>query len=142
MGLKRRKLGIKILLLLCVTYITVAIVTEAIYYFLVPASYFELYPTVGAFYLVMGIISFYTLVYYRNTSQTHLLNVYMFGRMVKLFSTIFFLVFYIYVFDPHKKTFALSMLANYVAFSGLDLYIYSLFIRRMSKHEKKHKKHH
>ena len=138
---RKLKLGIKVLLLLCVTYIAVAIATETVYYFLVPTAYFELYPAIGTFYLIMGIISFCTLVYHRNTSQTHLLNVYMFGRMVKLFSTIFFLIFYIYAFDPHKKAFALTMLAYYIVFSGLELYIYSLFIRRMTKHEKKHKKH-
>ena len=140
MSSKRLKLGVKVLLLLCVTYIAVAIATEVVYYFLVPAAYFELYPGIGVFYLVMGIISFFLLARYRNTSQTHLLNVYMFGRMVKLFLTIFFLIFYIFVFDPHKKPFALTMLANYVVFSGLELYIYSLFIRRLTKHEKKHKK--
>ena len=141
MSSKRFKLGVKILLLLCITYLAVAIATEVVYYFLVPAAYFEFYPAIGVFYLIMGIISFYTLVYHRNTSQAHLLNVYMLGRVVKLFFTIFFLIFYIYVFDPHKKAFALTMLAFYIVFSGLDLYIYSLFIRRMTKHEKKHKKH-
>ena len=141
MSSKRLKLGIRILLLLSATYIVAGVATEVVYYFLVPAQYFELYPGIGVFYLVMGIISFFSLIRYRNTSQTHLLNVYMFGRVVKLFLTIFFLIFYIFVFDPHKKAFALTMLANYVVFSGLELYIYSLFIRRMTKHEKKHKKH-
>ena len=141
MSSKRVKLGVKILLLLSATYITVGIITEVVYYFLAPAGYFELYPAIGAFYLVMGFISFHSLVRYRNTSQTHLLNVYMFGRIVKLFLTIFFLLIYIFLFDPHKKPFALTMFANYIVFSGLELYIYSLFIRRLTKHEKKHKTH-
>ena len=140
MGLKRRKLGIKILLLLCVTYIAVAIATEVVYYFLVPAKYFELFPEIGVFYFVLGFIFFFTLVHYRNTTQTHLLNVYMFAKMVKLFLTLLFIIIYIFLFDPHKRAFAMTMFANYVVFSGLDLYIYSLFIRRMTKHEKKHKK--
>ena len=141
MSSKRVKLGVKILLLLSATYIAVGIVTEVVYYFLVPARYFELYPAIGVFYFVMGLISFYSLVHHRNTSQTHLLNVYMFGRMVKLFLTILFLLIYIFLFDPHKKAFALTMFANYIVFSGLELYIYSLFIRRLTKHEKKHKAH-
>jgi len=140
MGLKRRKLGIKILLILCVTYIAVAIVTEVVYYFLVPAKYFELFPEIGVFYFVLGFIFFFTLVHYRNTTQTHLLNVYMFAKMVKLFLTLLFIIIYIFLFDPHKRAFAMTMFANYIVFSGLDLYIYSLFIRRMTKHEKKHKK--
>ena len=141
MHTRKLKLGIKVLLLLSATYICVSIITEVIYYFLVPAAYFEFYPAIGVFYLVMGIVSFYTLAYHRNTSQAHLLNVYMLARVVKLFFTIFFLIFYIYVFEPHKKAFALTMLAFYIVFAGLDLYIYSLFIRRMTKHEKKQKKH-
>ena len=140
MNARKLKLGIKVLLLLFVTYIAVAIVTEVVYYFLVPAKYFELFPTIGAFYLVLGVIFYFTLVYYRNTTQTHLLNVYMFGRMVKLFLTLLFIIIYIFIFDPHKTAFALTMFANYIVFSGLDLYTYSLFIRRMTKHEKKHKK--
>ena len=141
MHARRFKLGIKILLLLCATYIAVGIATEVAYYFLVPAKYFELFPEIGVLYLILGIIFFYTLVHYRNTTQTHLLNVYMFSKMVKLFLTLLFIVIYIFVFDPHKREFAMTMFANYIVFSGLDLYIYSLFIRRMTKHEKKHKKH-
>ena len=137
---RKLKLEFKVWLLLCVTYIGVAIVTEIIYYFLVPAKYFELFPAIGLFYLVMGVIFYFTLVYYRNTSQTQLLNVYMFGKMVKLFLTLLFIIIYIFLFHPHKTAFALTMLANYLVFSGVDLYTYSLFIRRMTKHEKKHKK--
>ena len=138
MNTRKLKLGIKALLLLCVTYIAVAIATEIAYYFLVPAKYFELFPEIGVFYLILGVIFFYTLVHYRNTTQTHLLNVYMFAKMVKLFLTLIFIIIYIFIFDPHKKAFAMTMLANYIVFSGMDLYIYSLFIRRLTKHEKKH----
>ena len=141
MNARKLKLGIKVLLFLCITYIAVAIVTEVLYYFLVPAQYFELFPEIGVFYLILGIIFFYTLVHYRNTTQTHMLNVYMFAKMVKLFLTLLFIIMYIFIFDPHKKAFAMTMIANYVVFSGLDLYTYSLFIRRMTKHEKRNKKH-
>jgi len=140
MNARKFKLGIKVLLLLSITYIAVAIATEVIFYFLVPAEYFELFPTIGLFYLILGVIFFYTLVHYRNTTQTHLLNVYMSAKMVKLFLTLLFIIIYIFIFNPHKTAFALTMLANYVVFSGMDLYTYSLFIRRMTKHEKKYKK--
>ena len=140
MGSRKLKLGIRVLLILCITYIAVAIVTETIYYFLVPAKYFVLFPAIGVFYLVLGVIFYFTLVYYRNTSQTHLLNVYMSGKMVKLFLTLLFIIIYIFLFHPHKTAFSLTMFANYIVFSGVDLYTYSLFIRRMTKHEKKHKK--
>ena len=140
MSPRKLKLGIKILLLLSITYLAVGIATEVVYYFLVPAGYFELFPSIGVFYLFLGIISYYSLVRYRNTSQTQLLNIYMFGRVSKLFLTLFFVIVYIIIFEPHKKAFALTMIANYIVFSGLELYIYSLFIRRMTKHEKRHKK--
>jgi len=142
MGSRKLKLGIRILLLLSATYIAVSVITEVVYYFLVPASYYELYPAIGIFYLVTGIILYYALVRYRNTSHNELLHIYMYGKMVKLFLTIFFLIFYIYVLDPHKKAFALTMLANYLVFSGLELYIYFLFNKRLTKHEKKQKGHH
>ena len=141
MRTKKIKLGIRILLILSATYIGVCILTEVVYYFLVPEQYYGLYPAVGGFYLAMGIISYYSMVHYRNTSHDHLLHVYMFGRMIKLFLTIFFLLFYIYVIAPgNKKAFALTMIAYYIVFSGLELYIYSLFNNRITKHEKKHKK--
>ena len=140
MSSRKLKLGIKILLLLSATYIFIGVATEVVYYFLVPEGYFVLFPEIGVFYLFLGIISYYAMVHYRNTSQTQLLNVYMFGKMVKLFLTLLFLIIYIFLFDPHKKAFALTMLSNYLVFSALELYIYSLFIRRLTKHEKKHKK--
>ena len=141
MNKRKFKLGVKILIILSIAYIVVAAVTELVYYFLVPAKYFELFPEIGVFYLILGVIFYYTLVHYRNTTQTHLLNVYMSAKMVKLFLTLLFIIIYIFLFDPHKKAFAMTMLANYIVFSGVDLYNYSLFIRRMTKHEKKHKKH-
>ena len=140
MSPRKLKLGIKILLLLSITYLAVGIATEVAYYFLVPAGYFVLFPSIGVFYFIMGIFSYYLLVRYRNTNQTQLLNVYMFGRISKLFLTLFFVIVYIILFEPHKKAFALTMIANYIVFSGLELYIYSLFIRRMTKHEKRYKK--
>ena len=141
MNKRKFKLGVKILIILSIAYIAVAAATELVYYFLVPAKYFELFPEIGVFYLILGVIFYYTLVHYRNTTQTHLLNVYMSAKMVKLFLTLLFIIIYIFLFDPHKKAFAMTMLANYIVFSGVDLYNYSLFIRRMTKHEKKQKKH-
>ena len=138
---RKYKLGARVLLLLCATYLTVAIATEIVYYFLVPARYFELFPAIGIFYFFLGILFFFSLVHYRNTSQTQLLNVYMLGKMVKLFLTLLFIITYLFIFHPHKRAFAMTMFANYIVFSGVDLYIYSLFIRRLTKHEKKHKKH-
>ena len=142
MHTRKLKLGIKILLLLSITYISVSIITEVVYYYLVPAKYYELFPAIGAFYLVTGVISYYSMVRYRNSSHDKLLNVYMYGRMLKLFLTIFFLIFYIFLVEPqNKRAFALTMIANYLVFSGLELYIYSLFNKRLTKHENKHKEH-
>ena len=141
MRTKKLKLGIKILLMLCVTYIGISVLTEVVYYFVVPEQYFKAYPSIGVFYLVMGIISYYSMVHHRNTSHDYLLNVYMFGRMIKFFTTVFFLLFYIFIIDPdNKKAFALTMIVYYIVFSGLELYIYTLFNHRISKHEEKHKK--
>ena len=141
MWTKKLKLGIRILLILCATYIGISILTEMVYYFVVPEQYYKTYPSIGIFYLVMGIISYYSMVHYRNTSHDHLLHVYMFGRMIKLFLTILFLLLYIYLVEPdNKKAFALTMIAYYIVFSGLELYVYSLFNNRITKHENKHKK--
>ena len=141
MKAKKIKLGIRILLILSISYIAVCILTEAMYYFLVPERYYASYPAIGGFYLVMGVISFYSMVHYRNTSHDHLLHVYMFGRMIKFFLTVFFLLFYIFFVSPdNKKAFAMIMITYYIVFSGLELYIYSLFNNRITKHENKHKK--
>ena len=143
MHTRKIKLGIKVLLLLSITYIAVIALTEAIYYFLVPSEYFGLYPAIGAFYLVTGIISYYLMVHYRNTSHDKLLNVHMYGRIIKLFLTIFFLIIYIYLVEPqNKKAFALTTITNYFVFAGVELYIFSLFNKRLTKHENKHKEHH
>jgi hypothetical protein len=141
MKTKKIKLGIRILLILSITYIGVCVLTEAVYYFLVPERYYASYPAIGGFYLVMGVISYYSMVHYRNTSHDHLLHVYMFGRMVKFFLTMFFLLFYIFIIAPdNRKAFAMITIVYFFVFSGLEMYIYSLFNNRITKHEKKHKK--
>ena len=141
MRTKKLKLGIRILLILCITYLGISILTEVVYYFVVPEHYYRFYPAIGIFYLVMGVISYYSMVHYRNTSHDYLLNVYMFGRMIKFFTTVFFLLFYIFIINPeNNKAFALTMIVYYIVFSGLELYIYTLFNHRISKHEQKHKK--
>lgn len=133
------KLGIKILLILSSTYIGISIITGLIFYYLVPIKDFKSYPAIGLFYLVTGIIFNYSLIHYRNTSQTQLLNIYMGGRMVKLTLTVLFLILYLYFFHPYKTAFALTVIANYFVFSGLELYIYSMYNKRLIKHEKKQK---
>jgi len=142
MRTRKLKLGIKILLMLCITYIGICVLTEVVYHFVVPEEhYHRVYPSIGVFYLVMGIISYYSMVHHRNTSHDYLLNVYMFGRMIKFFTTVIFLLFYIFIINPeNKNAFALTMIVYYIVFSGLELYIYTMFNHRISKHEKKHKK--
>lgn len=133
------KLGIKILLLLSATYIAVSIITGLVVYYLIPINDFKAYPVIGLFYLATGIVMNYALIHYRNTTQVKLLNVYMGGRMIKLFLTILFLILFTYYFSPYKKAFALTTIAYYFVFSGLELFIYSIYNKRLIKHEQKHK---
>lgn len=133
------KLGIKILLLLVAAYAGISIITGLIFYFLIPSKYFDLYPAIGLFYLITGIIFYYSMIHNRNTSQVKLLNVYMIGRVIKLFFTTLFLILYIKFFNPQKMVFAIMMICNYFVFAGLELYTYSLFNKRLIKHEKKQK---
>lgn len=136
------KLGIKILLLLTTTYLVISIATGFIFYYLIPSEYFKYYPFVGLFYLLTGYMFYYSMIRSRNTTQVKLLNVYMAGRMIKLFLTILFLTLSIYFLHPHKRAFALMVIGNYIVFSGLELHIYSLFNKRLIKHEKKQKELH
>lgn len=136
------KLGIKILLLLTATYFAISLCTGLIFHFWVPTEHFEYYPFVGLFYLLTGYLFYYSMIRNRNTTQIKLLNVYMAGRMIKLFLTILFLILSIYFLHPHKRAFALMVIGNYIVFSGLELYTYSLFNKRLIKHEKKQKELH
>lgn len=141
MHIGRIRLGIRILLLLCAFYIAISVIIEAIFHFFFPTGYCSQHFIIGLFFLVSGVIFNYSMIYYRNTDQTRLLNVYMTGRMIKFFFTILFLFFSIYYFKPNKTAFALITLVNYFIFSALELYIYSLYNKRLIKHEKKQKEH-
>lgn len=133
------KLGIKILILLTATYAAISIITGLIFHFLIPSERIDIYLVIGLFYLIAGILFNYSMIYYRNTSQVKLLNVYMIGRVIKLFFTTLFLILYIKFFNPHKMAFALMVISNYFVFAGLELHTYSLFNKRLIKHEKKQK---
>ncbi|MDD2437227.1 MAG: hypothetical protein PHG27_04235 [Massilibacteroides sp.] len=134
------KLWLRLLLLLIIVYLTINILSELIFYYFVPVRTYRFCPIIGLFYLVTGIIVNFSLFYYRNTTQLKLLNIYMSGRIIKLALTVLFLVLYIYFLHPQKVAFVLTTIANYFIFSGLELYIYSLYNKRLAKHEKRQKK--
>jgi hypothetical protein len=135
------KLWVRILLLLIATYITISILSEVIFYYFVPIRTYRFWPVIGLFYLITGIIVNFSLFYYRDTTQIKLLNIYMGGRIIKLALTILFLVLYVYLMHLQKEAFVLTMIINYFIFSGLELYIYSLYNKRLAKHEKKKNEH-
>jgi len=136
------KLGLKIFLLLTVVYLSIWLAGELLLYLVLPAKYFHQYISVAIFFWVLGIYLNFKMILVANTTHTDILNAYMTGKMIKIGLSIAFLLAYLMIFQPDKYPFVISFMCNYVLYSALELYIYSLYTKRLSKHEHKHKNKH
>ena len=133
------KLKLKIFILLIITYLTVGLVSTVIFSFLLPENYFHAYPAIGLFYLVTGVLLNMSLNRARWEKPDKLLNIYMMGRMIKFVLTIVFLLVGGAMLGPgpERKTFALSLICNYFVYTGLELYIYYQYNKRITRNAKK-----
>lgn len=127
------KLKIKMYVILTLVYIIVGIASFAIFYFLAPQYYFKLYPIIGIFYWITGMIFNYLLDKCRTTQPDQLLNTYMFGRMIKFLATILFLLIYVFISKTDKLVFGISLMANYIIYTALDLYVYYSYNKRVTR---------
>ncbi|MDH6535466.1 hypothetical protein D0T51_09470 [Parabacteroides sp. 52] len=133
MGIAYIKLKIKLFILVVTVYTAVGILGEIILGFLLPKEYFGLYPAIGFFYLIMGLILTYTLDRYRKTHPDKLMNVFMTVKMIKFVFTIIFLILYVTHEPEIKMQFSISLMCNYFIYSLIEMYIYYLYNKKITQ---------
>ncbi len=131
---KRLKLHLKMYLLLTLVYIGVALVSMGLLYLFTPTRYFGVFPVIDVFYWLcgMGMTFFLDRSRRRHKSADKLLNVFMISRGVKFLLTIVLLVVGVKVLELHRLTFVISLMCNYFIYSGLELYIYHRYNKRVT----------
>jgi hypothetical protein len=130
-----RLLG-KLFLLLTGTYLSIGIITGLVFYFLLPAEYIPLYYTIVLFFWLIGMRLNYAFHRRRHASAEKLLNIFLLARMIKFFCTVAFLLLYVLLGGKEKKAFAICLMSNYMIYSTLEVYIYHLYNKRITEHEK------
>ncbi len=133
------KLRLKIYTLLIISYLAVGLLSTVVFSVLLPENYFRAYPAIGIFYLVTGLLLNMSLDRTRWQRPDKLLNIYMMGRMVKFVLTIVFLLVGGGLISsvPERKTFAISLVCNYFVYTGLELYIYYQYNKRITRNANK-----
>ncbi|MDH6304754.1 cbb3-type cytochrome oxidase subunit 3 [Parabacteroides sp. PF5-5] len=132
------KLNIRLYGLLSAAYLATGIIGALVFIYLIPIlDYFELYPVIPVFYWLTGMILNNALDRCRSWNPGQLTNVYMMCRMIKFLFTIIFLLVCIHFVGDDRKSFAISIMFNYLLYTGLELYIFYLYNKREKKYDSK-----
>lgn len=127
------RLNIKLFVLVTVVYTVVGLAGELFLGFLLPAEYFGLFPAISIFYWVMGLILTFSLNHFRKANPDKLMNIFMLMKTIKFMCTVLFLILYV-TYEPEvKMQFSVSLMCNYFIYSVLEMYIYFLYNKKITK---------
>jgi hypothetical protein len=128
------RLKFRIYIQLTLVYFAIALVGILIFEFLIPEEYFPFYPFIGLFYWIIGMAMNYLLDRTRLESPKRLLNIFLMARMIKFLLTIVFLFVGTYIVgEDAKMAFAISLMCNYFIYTGLEMYVYYAYNKRISR---------
>ena len=129
---------IKIFITLLFIYLAVGLVSFAVFKFVAPQYYFNFYPIIGVFYWICGIVLNFFLDRCHLANPDKLLNTFMMVRLAKFLLTIGFLFVGIKVMKIPTAPFVISLMCNYFIYIAIEMYIYSIYNKRItSKNESK-----
>lgn len=131
------KLTVKIFIILTLVYFALAVLSGVFFSFLLPQQYFGLYPEIWIFYWVTGVLLNTALNHTRKNNPDRLFNVFMMARMIKFLLTIAFLVIHVSIWPESKIVFAISLMVNYIIYGILEIYIYYLYNKKVSRNVRK-----
>lgn len=139
MEIRKSKIWLTLRLTIIVTtvYTLVGVAAWALFKFIIPQQHFGYFPSIGIFFLANGLLLNYVLNATKNSHPKHLLNVYMLSRVIKLMLTVIFLLFYVKLVGESNVAFAITLMAFYIVYMILELYIYFLYEKRRKANEKK-----
>ena len=135
------KLKIKLFCLLSIAYVIVGVIGGFIFGLLIPEEYFGLFPVIGVFYWVLGLILVVSLDRCRKTNPDKLMNTFMPNKTIKFVLTLLFLILYTNFYPEVKMQFAISLVCNFFIFSFLEMYIYFLYNKKITQKKNRHEIH-
>ena len=128
------KSRIKSFLLLSVVYLVIGMGGGFILESFISDEYFRIYPAIIIFFWAFGLVL--NLAMEGKNVYSDLFQIFFNGKILKLLFTFIFLVVYVYATDAEKKPFAISLMCNYLIYTILEIYIFSLYSKRIAKNEK------
>lgn len=136
------KLRFRIFIRLTLLYLAVGLLSVVVFKWLLPEAYFSAYPLIGFFFWALGMIFNYQLNRTRFENPNKIAYVYMWFRMAKLLITIAVIAVSGLIIEDYKTSFVISVIANYLIYSIVELYIYYIYNKRLrirNDHRKLHK---
>ncbi|MCD8194537.1 MAG: hypothetical protein LUD74_08350 [Tannerellaceae bacterium] len=133
MRLSLVRLKLRLYLLLTVVYLVVGALGAFLLHTFVPQDHYEFFPEIGVFYWIAGLLLNYAFDHCRSNNPDKLLNVYMFGKVLKFVATVFLLLIYVLLGGENKVAFGIALMGNFIIFSILEVYIYYLYNKRLNR---------
>ncbi len=128
------KLKLRIYIMLTVIYLIVGSISVTVFHYLIPERYFGLYPALGVFYWLSGMVLNFLLDRCRSKHLNHCMNTFMMHKVVKFSLTVLILFIYVFTYPENKMQFGITLMAYYLTFSFVELYIYFIYNKKMTKH--------
>ena len=119
-----KKLRRRFILLLVLFIVVVSIGSWLILNMFFPHLLFQDYPLVPLFFLIVGVVSIYTLTELKLDKPNKLINTFMLVRGVKMFFAIILALAYWKVNSADIKSFAIALVVFYLFYLFLETYIY------------------
>ena len=119
-----KKLRRRFILLLVLFIVVVSIGSWLILNMFFPHLLFQDYPLVPLFFLIVGVVSIYTLTKLKLDKPNKLINTFMLVRGVKMFFAIILALAYWKVNSADIKSFAIALVVFYLFYLFLETYIY------------------
>lgn len=108
------------------------------YYSVFPNHYFNGYPLIPVFYLMLGVFTINMVEACRNKMPKYLLQIYLLIRVMRMLAAVIVMVVYCVAVREEAKSFLLTFIANYIIYLIYDSwFFYTYEMNRKRKINKK-----
>ena len=120
----------KMYITLTLVYLVTALVSEFLARLITPNDYYGFFPSIAFFFWACGMALNGLLDRHLRVKPAEMMNTYMLFRLGKLTLTLLFLVVGVMAIGFPRLPFAISILGNYLIYSGLEIYIFYHYNKR------------
>lgn len=127
------RLELRLMALITGINVTVGVALGVLLYLLWPNHYFKWYPSIPAFYWIMGLAMAYFLDRAKRNHQDMIVTIYMIVRICKFIIAVAFLWLYVVMVGEYVRTFGLTLMLFYFIYLILETYTFYLYEKRRMK---------